>query len=297
MDFLSSEQLAAGFQTVLQTPFALQTYLYYVIFGSFIVSQLTYVVTHWYFSRHTFYGKLPLLEQIEFQSRVVSTMHGTTVFPMVLYVLLTDAEYHADPVHGKSDISNVAMAFGVGYFFSDFILIVRYNIQPLWPIICHHVFAGWGFLIAIGDHGGGRWFGTYLLLTEATSPFNNTHWSLTKAGMKESRITKLIGYGFTLNWIIFRLAINPYLVYRIYYFWNELVASGPYIFLVLMTNCVFLVLMNNVFFITGPFREIVFGEKKVDTNADSIETTTIEKNQRGTRRKSNTKSVHLLNSQ
>eukprot|EP01114_Cavostelium_apophysatum_P008192 TRINITY_DN2051_c0_g1_i2.p1 TRINITY_DN2051_c0_g1~~TRINITY_DN2051_c0_g1_i2.p1 ORF type:complete len:293 (+),score=26.62 TRINITY_DN2051_c0_g1_i2:104-982(+) len=247
---------------LVNTPYSVGWDAWVAISSAFVFSQITYVITHWYCSKNSSsYRKLPLIEQKEWQSRIVSTIHAVVVFPIVLWVCLTDYDYHADPVNGRSEWSDFAMCLGVGYFLSDFILIMIYNIPPLWPIVCHHVFAGWGFLLAVSSVGASRWFGCYMLLTEATTPFNNTHWALVKSGMKDSKITKWIGYIWTINWILFRLAINPFLVYRVWYFWNEIASGGIYTTAVLMTNLVFLVLLNSVYFVTGPFRDLWYGER------------------------------------
>jgi len=267
-----------------RAPFALESHLYSVIFVSFLVSQFTYYLTHNYSIKRTWYKSLPLVEQIEHQSRIVSTLHAALVFPIVFWVILTDNEYHNDPINGRNAWSDISMAMGVGYFLSDFILVVKYQIPPVWPIVFHHVFAGFGFLIAIGQLGGARWFGCYLLLTEATTPFNNTHWALHKCGMQTSKITKIVGYIFTINWVVFRLSINPFLLYRIYHLWNDLLLMDIYLVVILFANVVFLVLMNSVFFFIGPFYEIIFGETPKE---DVKEPTKLHKKSNQTSAKSN----------
>lgn len=253
-------QILTPFWTAL---FACDRTMFMVVTSAFVVSQIIYVITDAYCGKNmASYRALPLIEKKEWQSRVVSTVHACIVFPICLWVLLTDDEYHSNPVTGRSWWADFSMALGVGYFLSDTVLILRYRIPPIIPILCHHVFAGWAFYNAIGTLDCPRWFGTYLLLTEATGPFNNTHWKLLKSGYKDHKITTIVGYIWTINWIVFRLAINPYLLYRVYAFWDRIVALGVYVSILIFTNVIFLVLLNTVYFFTGPFYELTFGEIK-----------------------------------
>lgn len=106
------------------------------------------------------------------------------------------------------------------------------------------------------------WFGSALLMTEATSPFNNTHWMLSKIGFEEKKITKIIGYLFALNWIVFRIIIPDFIVYRLFIKWDDFIAMNITPKLILGTNMLFLTLMNHIYFVTGPFYELVFGKPK-----------------------------------
>jgi len=257
MDFLNP---------ILFAPFNLTPQMQVAVACSFIFSQLVYLFTDSYWSKRSCYKVLPDIEKIEWQTRIMSTIHALIIFPVVAYVLLTDAEYNRDPIHGRNTLSDFGMCLSAGYFMADLSLVVRYRIPPVTPIVCHHVFAGWGFLLAISNLGAVRWFGTYLLLTEATSPFNNLHWHLVKSNMGHLHLTRVIGYMFTATWIIFRLAVNPLLLYRIYFFWDGLMSIPGSISISLMINIVFLILLNTIYFITGPFYELVFGSPLVSKN-------------------------------
>jgi len=254
-----------------RVPFVLlQNSHYLVILLAFIGSQLIYYFTHYYCKGNAkFYKSLSLMDKVEFQSRVASTVHAVIVFPIVAYVVLTDTEYNNNPVFGRNEWSDIAMCFSIGYFLSDSVLVLKYWIPPVVPIMCHHIFAGWGFLLAIGAHGSGRWFGCYLLLTEATAIWNNGRWSLIKIGYDErTTITQIFGYMFTLNWIVFRLLINPFLLYKIYNYWSDIIKSGPFIYTLLGLNIIFLILLNTTFFFVGPFKEICFGKQEIETKTE-----------------------------
>jgi len=255
-DFISTMDV------VFNAPFNTSVEMRIWIASSFVICQILYSLSDWFWSKKSYYKALPFLEQIEWQSRIASTVHSLFVFPIVVYVLLTDNAYNSNPANGRNDWSDFAMCLSIGYFLSDFLLVIRNKLPPMLPIILHHIFAGWGFLIAIGTEGAGRWFGTYLLLTEATAPWNNTHWALVRSGMADHSLTKFIGYLFATTWFVFRILIKPVVIYQYYNFWDEIMAAGIHIVLILTINIVFLILLNTVYFFTGPFYELVFGSAK-----------------------------------
>jgi len=248
-------------EPILNAPLYLSTENQVWITCSFVICQILYLVSDWYWSNKDYYKALPHIEQIEWQSRIVSTVHASIVFPLVVYILLSDAEFSVNPATSRNPIGDFTMCLSVGYFLSDLILILRHRIPPLLPLILHHVFAGWAFIMAIGPKGGARWFGTYLLLTEATAPWNNTHWALSRTSMKDHHITRYVGYLFVLTWIVFRLLIKPYALYQFFYSWNAIVETGIHVSVVLTINIGFLLLLNIGYFITGPFYDLAFGIK------------------------------------
>jgi len=172
-----------------RTPFEVEAFLYYYIIGSFVVCQIMYVAFDFLLTKYSpVYTGLAQVDKKEWLSRTASTLHSATVFPMCLYVVAYDEEFYNNPVKGSNVLCQISMAIGVGYFFSDLLLILRYWIPPLVPIILHHGFAGWGFLLCIGSMGTNRWWPTFLLLTEAVTPFNNMHWMLGKSNLSHTSI-------------------------------------------------------------------------------------------------------------
>jgi len=247
----------------IRVPFQVSHIHYARIMTSFILCQIIYLVVDWYSKRYSrSYSSLNKREQAEWQTRVASTFHSLTVWSISCYVILTDHEMANQPVFTKNPLSGIAFCISIGYFASDFLKIIRYRIPPVLPIICHHLFAGWGFLICVSTIGEAHWFGTFLLLTEATNPFNNTYWFLEKLGRKNTVFYQLIGYCFVFSWFIFRILVNPVVVWKAYLFWDHLMELSFYLKFLLALNIGFLMLMNNVYFITGPFYEIIFGLSK-----------------------------------
>mmetsp|Transcript_18748 Transcript_18748/g.26232 ORF Transcript_18748/g.26232 Transcript_18748/m.26232 type:complete len:274 (+) Transcript_18748:66-887(+) len=263
------EVAAEMLRMFVQTPLGVPAHWWAVILTSFAICQVTYPVSHWLSIKYVkSYKGLPDVEKKEWQSRVASTMHAAFVFPFALYISLTDLELRKNPVHGQNPVSEFIYCVAVGYFASDFVLIVKYNIPPLIPIILHHVFGGWGFLTSVTPFKAATWYSTYLLLTEASTPFNNTYWMLERCGMKDKPIGRFFGLGFAATWAVFRVGINPYLFYQTWAHFDELRGMSAYLQLLFLLNFVFLVGLNTYWFIAGPFYGIVFGEKKA-ANAGS----------------------------
>ena len=127
------------------------------------------------------------------------------------------------------------------------------------PIMLHHIFASWAFFTCVSITRKGTWFGTVLLLTEATNPFNNTHWFLQKSGQDNTKFFRFIELGYAFTWTVFRICLNPYLLYKAYIHYPQmLVRMSSYHLFILWLNISFLGIFNTIWWITGPFYNIVF---------------------------------------
>jgi len=268
-EILPSATVARFKSDFMRTPFEVDRVLYIIVLSSFLVCRIVFWISHWYLKTTKHYPKLALVDRIEWQTRVVSSMHSCIVFPICLWVVLTDNELAANPLFGRSWPVYYCFSIGIGYFGSDFIQVVYYGIPPVVPLVCHHVFASWGFFVAMSNIGGGAWFGAALLLTEAANPFSNVWWMLEKAGRKDTRAYAIIGYCFALSWLVFRVLINPYIIWKLYMFWDDAMAMSPYLKFLLALNMTFLIAMNNVYFVTGPFFGILFGSNNAKVTSAS----------------------------
>jgi hypothetical protein len=201
------------------------------------------------------YNKLSPRDQGEWVTRVSSTVNAFVTGFLCLYALCTDDELWRDGVYYRAPPTMYAIAIAAAYFFIDFLFITYYQIPPLPPIIVHHVLAGWGFTGGLGPIGRFPLFGSLLLLTEFTTPFNNFEWFLDKSNMRDTALYRLNFHLFTLLWMVFRLANWWVIGYQFFFVhWDGFRASNGYMQFVLVINFVFLFLLNHVyFFISGPF--------------------------------------------
>jgi len=198
---------------------------------------------------------------VEWQTRVVSSLHAAIVFPICFWIIITDNILALNPAFGTHPGSLFCCATAAGYFAADFTYVIWYKIAPMTPIILHHLFAGWAFLGGVSSYGQGLWFATLLLLTEATAGPNNLYWILQKLKLEHTKLYRVVGYHYLITWFIFRIVLNPYLLWKIYQFWDDVAATTFYFRVVFAINVVFLIVLNNAWFYLGPFYEITFGKK------------------------------------
>jgi hypothetical protein len=201
------------------------------------------------------YNKLSPRDQGEWVTRVSSTINAFVTGFLCLYALCTDDVLWLDGVYYRARPTMYAIAIAAAYFFVDFGFIMYYRIPPLPPIVAHHVLAGWGFVGGLGPIGRFPLFGSLLLLTEFTTPFNNFDWFLDKANMRDTFLYRLNFHVFTALWITFRLANWWVIGYQFFFVhWDGFLGSNGYMQFVLCINFVFLFLLNHVYFVvSGPF--------------------------------------------
>jgi hypothetical protein len=94
--------------------------------------------------------------------------------------------------------------------------------------------------------------------TEATTPINNINWMLGKYGLENAPSGKFAAKMFAFSWIIFRLMINPFLLYRAWTNFDQLLEMPLYCQVYLTGSVVFLMSLNTIYFIVGPFLDILF---------------------------------------
>lgn len=120
-------------------------------------------------SLHMRFMGLPETAKIEWGTRIASTFHACLVFPVVFYIVLIDpGELPQAPLRGPHDGVDFVMSLGVGYFFSDASVVMQHWLQPVAPVMIHHVLASVGFVFS-AYQGFGRWICAALLLTEASN--------------------------------------------------------------------------------------------------------------------------------
>ena len=82
--------------------------------ASFVFCQLTYIVTDYLGNSWAVYRNLPQLEKLEFQTRVVSTIHALEGFLISVPIVLFDHEFRNDPVNVTNDTALWTFALGAG---------------------------------------------------------------------------------------------------------------------------------------------------------------------------------------
>ena len=213
---------------------------------------------------HRFYKGQPHMnakteaERIEFASRVVSTIHALFQVPIMTYTLLTDPATWEDP-QAYHPISEMCMAVSAGYFISDLILIVRYKMEPMVPLIFHHLLTLSSGAIAITANQGG-WYAAALFLNEATNPIYNLQWQMEILGLHVvyPRVYRVVELSLAFVWITCRFILCPLVLVQLYLHLDAVLEMRYYLGHMTIITTMFLTLFNSVHMFDGPFGEILF---------------------------------------
>ncbi|KAL3310811.1 Transmembrane protein 56 [Cichlidogyrus casuarinus] len=163
-------------------------YLQYIFTSFTICISIHHWLSPWFCGRYNkVYPNLPWRKRMEWDSRIVSTIHAVIVSVLCIYSLLNDQAMWSDPLGYESFTGQIAVSISLGYFFSDLISMpIYWRGTDLIQFIIHHMAAI--FLIGIIlFYRGCSIFGVYRLITEASTPFTNQRWFFLTSGTKASR--------------------------------------------------------------------------------------------------------------
>jgi hypothetical protein len=164
------------------------------------------------------YSKLPMHEQKEWDVRYAS-MPFAVLCMWYAYVVLWDSDFFfRDEKHPNilrtHATTYTQLGMAMGYFIVDFIICIKYDMGG-WPMHLHHA----GSLMSVSAAvftGQGHMHATWMLFTEATTPFVNMRWWLDKSDMKSSPLYFYNGVGLFVFWILARIVAFPPFFYVIY---------------------------------------------------------------------------------
>lgn len=185
---------------------------------SFFVSQvLFYFVSSWFSAKISpGFNTLSPQKKIEWNSRVVSTIHSLVVGTLGLYILFFD-ESKAEPLWGRSLIVELNISIATGYLISDLvIMLLNWEVFGEFGYILHHVTAIYGFVLLLIFRTL-EYIGNFRLLAELSSPFVNQRWFFEVLKYpKLCKINIINGILMTVVFFIVRIAAIPPLYYYAY---------------------------------------------------------------------------------
>lgn len=185
---------------------------------SFFTFQLFFhLVSSWFSAKVcTGFSNLSPQKKIEWNSRVVSTVHSLVVGTLGLYILFFD-ESKDDPLWSESSLVDVNISIASGYLFSDLvILLLNWKVIGDMGFILHHCTALYAYVLLL-NNGVLRYIGNYRLLAELSSPFVNQRWFLEVLKYpKFSKANIINGILMMVVFFIVRVAAMPPLYYYIY---------------------------------------------------------------------------------
>ncbi|CAF1086891.1 unnamed protein product [Brachionus calyciflorus] len=135
--------------------------------------------------------------QIQFISRVVSSIHALIVTLLGSYVLIADHDLYSNKLIYKSDIIILNYNMVIGYLFMDFLLMIYYKKEIFeWQFVVHHVVSATACIVA-SNYGYFAYIAALRTLSEASTLFVNFRWFLLTLNMKDSKwymINGIIGF-------------------------------------------------------------------------------------------------------
>jgi hypothetical protein len=150
----------------------------------------------------------------EWATRVASSIHAVFSFVACARIALDDPAllWGRDPVYMRHEGVEFVFMVTIGYFISDFLMVIVFAIPPMWHSLMHHAIGGIGLSLSTASGGAYAWFGFFMLINaETTTPFNNHAWFVRQLGGR-SRVAEMT---FTTNWFLFRCATNALLFQRL----------------------------------------------------------------------------------
>ncbi|XP_011100502.1 transmembrane protein 56-B [Sesamum indicum] len=197
-----------------------------IIVGIFVcktVYDLSRLMSAGYFKS---YLNLTKSQQIEWSNRAISTFHAVYIATVSLYLLFWSDLYSDDLHHGpitlrSSTLSVFALGVSVGYFLSDFSMIIWfYPSLGGMEYVIHHILSLVGVMYTMLT-GEGQLYTYMVLVSEATTPWINLRWYLDAAGMKRSSAYIVNGVVIFIAWLVARILWFVYLFYHVYLHFDQ----------------------------------------------------------------------------
>lgn len=233
------------------------------VIGGIIASKLVYDLAHMASAIHfKSYYSLSRLQRIEWDNRVISTVHAIFITTMSLYLvfisdLFADNQHAGIVILRKSTLSTFALGVSLGYFLADLGMI--FWVYPSLggkEYVVHHLLSAASLAYAMLT-GEGQFYTFIVLMSETTTPGINLRWYLDTAGMKRSRLYLVNGVMMFFAWLIARVLLFIYLFYHLYSHADQLKQIHIYGLVLVCIVPVVLFIMNLIWFV-----KIIKGLKK-----------------------------------
>ncbi|XP_014783279.1 TLC domain-containing protein 4-B [Octopus bimaculoides] len=167
------------------------------------------------------YKTLTEKQQINWNTRVISSVHAVIMGSLCLYTINYDPEVRDDPIWRDTPQVRVSGAILIGYSLADS-LVMALHYDKIGEIFyfLHHASAAYAFFY-VAMFGVLPYFSNYRLLSEISTPLVNQRWFLSTLDYKKDSKPFIInGVIMTLMFFITRLACMPYYWYKVYEVYN-----------------------------------------------------------------------------
>ncbi|XP_073023954.1 uncharacterized protein [Primulina eburnea] len=214
-----------------------------------IVYELTGVVSSLFIKG---YPKLDSKEKLEWNNRGFSTFHAIVVAAGSLYLLVV-SDLFVDTqdelmISRTSNLSDTIMGVSIGYFLSDFAMIV-FHFPTLGGMeyVVHHGLSMYSIIQSLLS-GQAQIYILMVLFTESTTPFVNLRWYLDVAGLKNSKLYTYNGVSLFFGWLVARIILFVYFFYHMFMHFDQVKKVFPVGFYSLLVVPSVLAMMNLFWF-------------------------------------------------
>ncbi|CAF0809336.1 unnamed protein product [Brachionus calyciflorus] len=171
--------------------------IYRAVPFSVIFASIFYISLYLFRKYWVSFNRLDASVQIQFISRVVSSIHALIVTLLGSYVLIADHDLYSNKLIYKSDIIILNYNMVIGYLFIDFLLMIYYKKDIFeWQFVLHHLVSSAACIIS-SNYGYFAYIAALRTLSEASTLFVNFRWFLLTLNMKDSKwyiINGIIGF-------------------------------------------------------------------------------------------------------
>ncbi|XP_041356947.1 TLC domain-containing protein 4-B-like [Gigantopelta aegis] len=156
------------------------------------------------------YKSLKPEKQIDWNTRVNSTVHSAIVSCMCMYSLMYDNGISEDPIWCNAPMVRTSCAVVVGYMTADLIILsIHYKEIGEIFYIFHHGASMYAYYYVM-TYGVLAYFANYRLIAEFSTPFVNQRWFLDTLGyQKTNPVFVANGIAMTMAFFLSRIAIMP----------------------------------------------------------------------------------------
>jgi len=150
------------------------------------------------------YRRLPRKLQMQWDNRIVSTLHAIAILYGALWGFFFDEELKADHLHGYSTWGHSVMITACGYFFWDTAICILHFKEFGLGFLLHGIGCLLTFLGSLD--GVFMYYGYFYLTFEASTPFLNLFWFMDKLQVPSSNLfKKLMATLLIASFFIFRI--------------------------------------------------------------------------------------------
>jgi len=193
---------------------------------AFIAGAALYYLSLLVFRAFPFFRKLSKDDQVEWASRVVSTMHAVVVTYGGLKILASPV-YDKFPYTAWSDEGGIYANILLGYLSYDLVLCLAYDNLRTPSAIIHHLLGLFYYTVVCTTHHA-QYLAMLWLASELTTPLVNMRWFLMV--LKQSHTTFYAANGLLMTfaflaWRVLYLPANY--LYTLYYFSDQVKLTSP----------------------------------------------------------------------